>query len=126
LRQAARAAATSGRSCSAAWAVFFSTHPLGQKKVAQRRALRLDPLGGQKGAKLVEGDVAVLLNQKPNAIGMGGQFWFLPSTVLIGLDRASLLPPLHQLHNEADAHIKPLRRRVPRRARVNNPNNPFT
>ncbi len=57
---------------------------------------------------------------------MRRQFRLLPADVFIGLDGASLLPPLHQLHDKADARIKPLRRRVARGPRFNNAYNPLT
>ena len=125
LRQVARAAATSGRSCSAAWAVFFCDSAPEPEESRQASSASPRSLGGQQDAKLVNGDVAILHHQSPNAIAMGSQFRFLPATVFIGFDRAPLLPTLHQLHNKADAHIKLLRRRIARGPRFNNSNNSF-
>ena len=48
-RQRPRAAATSGRSCSAACAVFFSRQAMGQEEAAERRAAGLDTTAGQGG-----------------------------------------------------------------------------
>ena len=52
-----RAAATSGRSCSAAWRVFFSRQPVRDKKAPERRAARADAAGGEPGAQFLDGQV---------------------------------------------------------------------
>ena len=124
LRQVARAAATSGRSCSAAWAVFFCDSA--PEPEESRQASSASPRSPRRPARFVNGDVAILHHQSPNAIAMGSQFRFLPATVFVGFDRAPLLPTLHQLHDKADAHIKLLRRRIARGPRFNNSNNSFT
>ena len=72
--------------------LFFATQPLSQKKVAKRSSASASiPSAASKTAKLVNGDVAILHHQSPNAIAMGSQFRFLPATVFIGFDRAPLL-----------------------------------
>jgi hypothetical protein len=105
-RQAARAAATSGRSCSAACWVFFSRQAMGQEEAAERRAAGLDTTAGQADAELFDGQIRLGRQQRPHPLGMDIERRAFPSAVSVRRDRATPAPALHQLDHEADADLE--------------------
>ena len=73
---------------------------------------------------LVLGPMAHEMARHRERPGVRRQFRLLPAAKFIGRGGAALTPALQQLHDEADAHIKLSGRRVARRARINDANNP--
>lgn len=88
-RQVRLAAATSGRSCSAAWAVFFSRQPAGGKEAADRGRADRDVLGRQPGLQLGDGEVRFGRQERRDPLGMVGELGALPAPDLVGLERAA-------------------------------------
>ena len=69
--QASRRLRTSGRSCSAACAVFFTRDPVPAAKAPERTDTDLRPLLGQARLQLRQGDVGHLVQGRVDQIGMG-------------------------------------------------------
>jgi hypothetical protein len=115
-RQTALAAATSGRSCSAACCVFFSRQAFGGEEPADRRRADVDRFGRQTAAQLGDCEIRLAPQHGVHALGMARQDRTLPATVPLRLDGALSPPALHELDHEADADLEPARRRPPRQA----------
>src|SRR3546814_8457353 len=103
-RQTARAAATSGRACSAACAVFFALQPPRPEIVIDRRTADQNALAQQAKPQLVERDVALRGQQPIDQICVRRQDMDLTAAGPARRNRARRPPALHQLDHEADAH----------------------
>ena len=130
LRQVARAAVTSGRSCSAAWAVFFcdsAPEPEDKSPSVERFASIPSAASKTQSSSMVMSSILGSPESRMRSPWGASFDFFLPpylSALIVPFFRC--LPTLHQLHNKADAHIKLLRRRIARGPRFNNSNNSFT
>jgi hypothetical protein len=123
-RQAPRAAATSGRSCSAAWAVFFSRQPASLEETADRRRADRDAVGRQPGLQLGDGDVGRRRQQRVDQVGMVGKLGRPAAGGWSGLEAGSA-PALHQLDHAARADLKLGRGGAPRGAGFDRAHHPF-
>src|SRR6201993_2099299 len=99
-RQAWRAAATSGLSCSAACALFFEGHAVTVEKTPNRaRRKRGSPLGGQHLGNLNQGHVRLGLDRLHDRLMVlfnapGALITALP----LGFGRSTLVPFLDKAH----------------------------
>jgi hypothetical protein len=105
-RQARRAAATSGRSCSAACWVFFSSHATSGEKATDRGRADLDSVGRQPVAQFGERKVRLSRQERVHPLGVRGQLRTLAAADPIGRERAAAAPALHQLDHEARADLE--------------------
>jgi hypothetical protein len=113
-RQAARAAATSGRSCSAACWVFFFRQPGGGEEAANPGPAGRDPFMRQPVAQLGDREVRLGRQQRAQSLAVRRERGPFPAPDPVRLDRAALVPALHQLDHEADADLELGRGRPPR------------
>jgi hypothetical protein len=108
-RQIARAAATSGRSCSAAWSVFFTRQAERLQVAVERRAPHRDPLDHQPIPQFVERVIWMARHQVAHQCPMSGEHERLPGT--LGRRHApGSLPVPYKLDRAALADGEPLRR----------------
>jgi hypothetical protein len=105
-RQARRAAATSGRSCSAACWVFFSRQPGGGEEAANPGPAGRDPLIRQPVAQLGDREVRLGRQQRAQSLAVRRERGPFPAPDPVRLDRAALVPALHQLDHAADADLE--------------------
>jgi hypothetical protein len=124
-RQARRAAATSGRSRSAACAVFFSRQPAGLEKAADRRRADVDVVGRQPDLELGDGDVGRCGQQRLHPFGVVSELRPPAAAHRIGLERACAPPALHQLDHAARADREVGRGRPARGAGLDRTHHPF-
>jgi hypothetical protein len=118
VRQARRAAATSGRSCSAACCVFFSREPRSDQEAAERRAAHRDPRCRQPAAQLGDRQFRLGRQERLDPLTMRREGRALAAADALGLERAPRTPALHQLDHEADAHLELGRSRTARQPRL--------
>ena len=107
-----RASATSGRSCSAAWRVFFARQVVGTKKPVHCTQPDRDPARGRKRATdLLQGQVGLPGNQLPHPRAVLAQSGATVATHRARARMAFGPPALRPAEGAADADIKPHRRR---------------
>jgi hypothetical protein len=124
-RQARRAAATSGRSCSAACCVFFSREPRSDQETAERRAAHRDPRGREPAAQLADREVRLGQKQRLHALRVRRQLRALAAADALGLECAQHTPALYQLAHEAHAHLELGGHRAARQSRLHGAHHPF-
>jgi hypothetical protein len=124
-RQARLAAATSGRSCSAACAVFFSRQPTGDEETADRRRADLDAFGREPGLQFGDGNVRRRRQQRVDPLGVVSELGPAAATNRIGRKRPPLLPALQQLDDAARADVELRRGCPPRGAGLDRTHHPF-
>jgi len=111
-RQIARAAATSGRSCSAAWSVFFTRQTERLQIAVERRAAHRDPLGHQAIPQLVERMIWMARHQALHQCAVWGEHERLLGP--LGRRHAPRSMPVpDKLDRAALADGEPLRRSSP-------------
>jgi hypothetical protein len=125
-RQAWRAAATSGLSCSAACALFFEGHTVTVEKAPNRaRRKRRSPLGFEHLGELNQGHIRLGLDRTHdrlmvlfNALGA------LVAALLLGFGRSTLPPFLDKTHCARDRDPEPFGCRPTRHSVLNRPDYP--
>src|ERR1700681_4575927 len=106
---AVRAAATSGRSCSAARRLFFKGQLQMMQKPGDRRLADCDLLLCQSGLELRQRDVRLLRHQLPDQIFMRRQREILVTAKLGRADDTRLSVKPEEAADRADAHFALLR-----------------
>jgi len=124
-RQAVRAAATSGRACSAAWSVFFYRQVERDEKAADGGAADRYTGQSQTRRQLVDRLVGMARHQPANQRFVGAQGEVLLASDLPGFERPRLLPSLQQLDRKAWRYSEPTRRLLARLARLDGFNHPL-
>src|SRR5882724_3021176 len=110
--QAARAAATSGRSCSLACRLFFKADLPSLEEVPHRANARFDATLRKRGADLFQRQIGPLLDQPQYPFGLGLQH--RAAMTPLGPRRNAALPPpaLYPFDRTARADRKQFRRRA--------------
>jgi hypothetical protein len=115
-RQAARAAATSGRSCSAACRVFFSRQPGGDEEATEPGAAHRDAVCGQPLPQLGDRQIRLRRQERAHPLAVRRERRALGAADPIRLHRAAAPPTLHRLDHEANADLELCSGRPPRPA----------
>jgi hypothetical protein len=92
---------------------LFLREPRGDEEPAERGAARPDLRGGQPVAQLGDRQIRLGRRERVDPLGVGGHGRALRAADPFGLERAPLMPTLHQLDHEADAHLELGRGRPP-------------
>src|SRR6266478_8746096 len=104
--KALRAAATSGRSCSAARRLFFKGQLQMMQKSGDRRLTDLHLLLRQNGLELRQRDIRLLRHQLPDSLLMRCQSISLVPAEFGRTDTARFAVKPTKAHDRADAHAK--------------------
>jgi hypothetical protein len=125
MRQARRAAATSGRSRSAACWVFFSRQARGDQEPPEGRPAHRNARGRQPAAQFADREVRLGRQHRLHARRVPCQLRTLAPADALGLQRAMPAPALHQLDHEARADLELGRGRPARRPGLDRAHHPF-
>src|SRR5450755_2141086 len=125
-RQAWRAAATSGLSCSAACALFFEGHAVTVEKAPNRtRCKRSCPLGCEHLGDLNQGHVRLGLDRTHDRLMvLFDALGALVAAEPLGFGRAVLAPFLDKAHRARNRYAEPFRGRMARHSTFNRSNHP--
>jgi len=105
-RHAARAAATSGRFCSAAQSVFFIADPQALQKPTDRRLPDLDASLAQRLLQFEQGRARRLLDELTHESLMRGELRLPVAAEIPRTESSRRLKTLHQLDHEAHADVE--------------------
>jgi hypothetical protein len=125
-RQASRAAATSGLSCSAACAVFFEGDGVAVQETPNRtRRKRRSQLGFEHVSNLDKGHIRLRFDRAQDHLAMRlNAVRALIAALRLGTRRSPLTPLLYKAHHTRRRNPEPLRRRRPARPRLQPPVSP--
>src|SRR5437764_13534983 len=125
-RQAARAAATSGLSCSAACRLFFEGDGVAVEEPPDRaRRKRGTLLIREQLGNLDKGQIGLLFDRIQDELAMRlDAVRTLVTALPLGRDRAASKPLLDKTHRTRRRYPKPLRSRAARHAAIDRPNDP--
>src|SRR5450830_1268447 len=107
--KALRAAATSGRSCSAARRLFFKAQIQMMQESGDRRLTDCHPLLRQNGLELCQRDIRLLHHQLPDQFLVRGQSISLVSAEFGRTNAARFAVQPTEAHDRADTYSKLLR-----------------
>src|SRR5258708_30990281 len=117
--QAARAAATSGRSCSLACTIFFEADALGGEEAPHRAVPDMQAAAGKLGADLLQRQV----RNRPDPLQQPGPLALQARVVIAphrpGWKPAALPPNRNPINRPGDPHAKHRRRPAPAPAPLN-------
>src|SRR6185503_5377904 len=123
--QAARAAATSGRSCSLACTIFFKADAFGGKEPPYRAIADRLAAAGQLGADLLQRQVGNRGDPLQQPIPICLQARAVIAAHRLGGEPALLTPGVYPVNHRADCYLEQLRRTPPRQPALNRTDNPF-
>src|SRR5437588_8464895 len=125
-RQAWRAAATSGLSCSAACTLFFEGDGVAIEEPPDRARSKRGPLLSlEQLSDLHKGQIRLLFDRVQDERAMRlDAVRTLVAALRLGRDRTASSPFLDKAHRTRRRYPKPLRRRAARHAAIDRPNDP--
>src|ERR1700730_2469545 len=121
--QAARASATSGRSCSLACTIFFEADALGGEEPPHRPVADMDAPVGQLGADLFQRQIWNRRDPRQQPSPLALQPRAVIAAHRFGDKPAALAPNPNPSDDRGDPHPKYRGRAPPRQATFNRPNN---
>ena len=124
-RQAARAAATSGRSCSLACTIFFEADPLGGKETPHRPVADMDAASGKRRPDLLQGQIGRRRDQRQQPLAFLSQTRAAIASHRPGDKPAFALPGVNPFDHRAHRNGKQTSRALSRQTALNRANNPL-